>query len=660
MEFADALAMMKSKLGAKSRKAKSEIKLSAEEQLANWRVQMTPEERASLSLESVKAARSENLLEPMLAKALAVTHLFERSSIARELHAAGMLLRRGIGRVSVEQALGFATTDSRFVRPHPTARVLTTREVLHEEFEMLRIVDAGKGKHDCLGSGCLWSPESPLISASDEAVRAVNHVLESRDLVIEVQGVAGAGKTSMLQEVVKAIAILARKDVMVFAPSSSAVAVLKNEGFNASETVQGLMRNEFLQDVAKGKVLLVDEAGFLSAKQMRWIVTFASKNGCRLILSGDTRQHHSVERGDSVRVLETLGALKPAVLTKIFRQKVAALREAIGELAKRKTVEGFDKLDQYGAIIEIEDQAARLEAICQTYLEAAKSKKSSLIVAPIHSECRQIATSVRLALKAEGVIAAAEQTVTRLERLNLTAAQREDVVNYLPGYVIEFHARAAGGFKSGEQWQVIGRSKDSETFGPSSGRGLVVEKDGQQRFFSLSRSVSFNVFEPEPIRLAVGDRVRITKNFKSAGKQFRNNELHTVTAIGDRKITLDGTEIVPRGGLHIDQGFVVTSHAAQGKTVDQAIVSVPVDSFSQANEAQFYVSMSRAREAIHLFTDSKVALREAVTRPSSRLSPLELVNSEEISLLHRASRYLRSFRNEQHQRQKDRERDIER
>src|SRR5262245_29736730 len=35
--------------------------------------------------------------------------------------------------------------------------------------------------------------------------------------------------------------------------------------------------------------------------------------------------------------------------------------------------------------------------------------------------------------------------------------------------------------------------------------------------------------------------------------------------------------------------------------------------------------MSRARYAMHLFTDSKVALREAVTRPSKRLSPWELV-----------------------------------
>jgi ATP-dependent exoDNAse (exonuclease V) alpha subunit len=506
---------------------------------------------------------------------------------------------------------------------------------------MLEIVEAGRGGYEEIGRGGSWEPLSPIAGHNEQQAVAVEHILRSRDLVTEVRGVAGSGKTTMFLEAVRAIANLSRRDVLVFAPSS----------FNAADTVQGLMRNPILQDVARGKILLVDEAGFLSAKQMHWIAKFASENGCRLILSGDTRQHHSVERGDSVRVLESLGALKPAVLTKIFRQKVAALREAIGELARGNILEGFDKLDQYGAIVEIADQAARLEAICRKYPEATKNKKTSLIVAPTHVECRQIASAVRQALKAEGLIAATDESVTRLERLNLTAAQRQDAVNYQPGNVIEFHGRAAGGFKSGEQWKVVGRSKDSE---------LVLERDGRTRFFSLSRAGSFNVFEPQSIPLAVGDRVRITKNYKSRGKQFRNNELHTVTGIEEGNIKLDETDIMPRGGLHIDQGFVVTSHAAQGKTVDQVIVSVPVDSFSQANEAQFYVSMSRAREAMHLFTDSKVALREAVTRPSSRISPVEMINSEEIGILQSASKYLRSFRHGERQRQKDQERGMER
>jgi hypothetical protein len=103
------------------------------------------------------------------------------------------------------------------------------------------------------------------------------------------------------------------------------------------------------------------------------------------------------------------------------------------------------------------------------------------------------------------------------------------------------------------------------------------------------------------------------------------DELHTVTSVDVSKVTLDGVELADRGALHLDQGIVVTSYASQGKTVDQVIVSVPVESFSQANEAQFYVSMSRARKAMHLFTDSKVALREAVACKSARLSFWELI-----------------------------------
>jgi hypothetical protein len=47
--------------------------------------------------------------------------------VARELHAAGMLLRRGIGQVSVEEARVFASSDEFFVRPG--SGLVTTREV---------------------------------------------------------------------------------------------------------------------------------------------------------------------------------------------------------------------------------------------------------------------------------------------------------------------------------------------------------------------------------------------------------------------------------------------------------------------------------------------------------------------------------------------------
>ena len=134
------------------------------------------------------------------------------------------------------------------------------------------------------------------------------------------------------------------------------------------------------------------------------------------------------------------------------------------------------------------------------------------------------------------------------------------------------------------------------------------------------------MFERKQIALSIGDRIRFTKNVKRRGQKFFNNELRTVIGIDEGRIIFDKGEMLRNGSaLHIDQGIAVTSHASQAKTVDQVIVSVPVRSFSQANEAQFYVSMSRGRCGMLIFSDSKVALREAVTRRSRRLSFWELV-----------------------------------
>ena len=147
----------------------------------------------------------------------------------------------------------------------------------------------------------------------------------------------------------------------------------------------------------------------------------------------------------------------------------------------------------------------------------------------------------------------------------------------------------------------------------------------------LDEARKFSVFEREKITLSIGDRVRFTKNVKQRGQKFLNNEMRTVAGIDERKIVFDKGDIVRNGAaLHIDQGIAVTSHASQAKTIDQVIVSVPVRAFSQVNEAQFYVSMSRARFAMHVFTDSKMALRDAVIRPSKRLSSWEVANGAEV------------------------------
>jgi hypothetical protein len=57
----------------------------------------------------------------------------------------------------------------------------------------------------------------------------------------------------------------------------------------------------------------VDEAGFLSVRQMLELQGLALHHSCRLILTGDTKQHHSVQWDDALRILERGSVLERRV-----------------------------------------------------------------------------------------------------------------------------------------------------------------------------------------------------------------------------------------------------------------------------------------------------------------------------------------------------------
>jgi conjugative relaxase-like TrwC/TraI family protein len=242
MAFDDAFALIvadiggdwdkwKSELGARDRESKSSAKYESKQELqTHWQSEMTSEERESLRPECVKSAPAQNLLDARPAKDLAIKHLYEQVSLKRELHIAGMLLRRGIARVSIAEALAWVKSDPVFVRPDSDGKLLTTRDVRDAESKMIRLAAQGQGKHGALNGGKDWAIRSPLVGASEERSKALNHVLGSQDFVISFKGPAGAGKTELMTEAVTAIESLSGNRVMVFAPSSTAVEVLRDQG----------------------------------------------------------------------------------------------------------------------------------------------------------------------------------------------------------------------------------------------------------------------------------------------------------------------------------------------------------------------------------------------------------------------------------------------
>jgi len=103
---------------------------------------------------------------------------------------------------------------------------------------------------------------------------------------------------------------------------------------------------------------------------------------------------------------------------------------------------------------------------------------------------------------------------------------------------------------------------------------------------------------------------------------FKNNDLAEVRGVTDTELVLHDGRRMRRDGARIDQGVCITSHASQCRTVDQVVV------LPDGTDAKgWYVSLSRAREAMHVYTRNKAALRQSVMYPGERKSVWELVQA---------------------------------
>ena len=65
----------------------------------------------------------------------------------------------------------------------------------------------------------------------------------------------------------------------------------------------------------------------------------------------------------------------------------------------------------------------------------------------------------------------------------------------------------------------------------------------------------------------------------------------------------------------------------RGKTVDEVFISQPASTFAATDAKQFYVSVSRGKEAVSIYTDDKEALLEYASEMGDRQSASELVGN---------------------------------
>src|ERR1041385_4450261 len=127
------------------------------------------------------------------------------------------------------------------------------------------------------------------------------------------------------------------------------------------------------------------------------------------------------------------------------------------------------------------------------------------------------------------------------------------------------------------------------------------------------------------VALAEGDRLHLKANRKLAsGGRVTNGELVTVKSVrSDGGVELSDGRVLDNGFREFLPGYAVTSYGSQGKTVDYVLFS---DSTIKAatNAQQWYVTISRGRRGIRIFTPDKEQLRENVGLPGHRPLAIEL------------------------------------
>jgi len=633
----------KNVLARNTREAKPDNPLSMAELHKAWRERISDAEQRAI--EGARAGQETTTVDAERAVDYALSHCFERASTVTQGKFLQTALNQSYGTASVEDVRNAVLDREAILKKSRNGeRYVTTRDVLQEEIDMTNYVRDGKATRRQLGG------EGPIDldpRLTPEQRDAALMLLNSKDKVTALRGRAGTGKTTMLKTTVAAIEKTG-KQVFAFAPSAEASrGVLQAEGFANAETVERLLIDPEMQRQVGGQVLLVDEAGLLSVKDMKRLFDVAEAQNARVILSGDTGQHNAVARGDALRILEKDAGLQFATLVQNRRQTNAEYRsavtaigegDALGKSGKTRLQEGLEAFDRMGAIIEVPGEE-RYRRIAEDYADVTRPKwnrkrkelesKTSLVIAPTHAEIRHVTAAIRDTLKARGQLAGKEGEYTVLRPCNLTEAERTDFANYAAGEIVQFHQNAKG-FKRGERVTV-----------KSAGNACVrvTRKDGSEAMLPFTEAKKFQVYRPEKLLLAEKDKVRFTMNgftreTRRGGKMVKgrvNNgqigEIKRLLRNGD--IELTNGLVIPKDYGGMDYGYVVTSHASQGKTVDVPLVALGHESFAAANREQLYVSLSRGREAVRLYTDDKAAMMEAVQGSAARLSATELMKEEE-------------------------------
>src|SRR5260370_26763035 len=241
---------------------------------------------------------------------------------------------------------------------------------------------------------------------------------------------------------------------------------------------------------------------------------------------------------------------------------------------------------------QIEARQERFEEIAREYV---RHPEGTLVISPDNESRRELNLLIHREMQEQGHVNAEERTFRVLEaRQELTGADRAWAEQYQPGDVMRYsRGSRVLGIEAGEYATVTNANgKDNLV--------TVEREDGQEVTYDPRRLQGASIYREVEREFAEGDRVQFTAPSKEL--HVVNRELGTIDRIeenGRLSIHTDSGRTLHFGieeHPHLDYGYAVTSHSAQGQTADRVLIHVDTEQSQQlvkSRMASFAVSRAR-------------------------------------------------------------------
>ncbi|WP_066721993.1 MobF family relaxase [Sphingomonas pituitosa] len=512
--------------------------------------------------------------------------------------------------------------------------MVTTREAMQAEQHILDRIEATKGQATPILSADL-APDRVQAASKHELnpgqLAAATLIVSSADKIVAIQGVAGSGKSTMLQGVAQTLEGVARvaesggKRLHGLAFQNKMVGDLKEgAGIDAQTIASFIWQNErFLTDRTspaaiekqaemKNTILAVDEASMVSTDDMVKLINIAEALGAdKLVLVGDRKQLGSIDWGKAFSVAQA-GGITITWMKENLRQQTDQLKTvaALAETGKASTA-----LRVLGDKVVTDASPANNAA--ERWLALSPEERAATAVFASGREARAtINNRIQEGLAAEGVIKGEGLSLQVREKVNLTREEKRYAHTYEKGQVID----VTGAIKE------LGIERGTFTVTGVTSRGKVeLEHNGRrlkidpQKIDPTIKRERIEVSVLKTIKIHEGDTVRWTEADKKRG--LEKSATARVVSIDGKGVTVETASkqvLTLKHGdamlTRLDLGYSLNMHMAQGVTADKGILALSSRETNLTNQQLFYVGVSRVRYDLTVVVDNKQKVERQLDR----------------------------------------------